>query len=518
MFNVLVVDDDVEILEYISNLAEWEKFDMSVICKATSGEEALEFATKNEINLLITDITMAEMSGLDLIRKCLNNNPLLKCIILTCHEDFSFAKEAIELQVSNYIVKYTITKEELEDALKDISISLNNNLMAMQEETKIKELNKRNAPLLCEKILDNIFMNNYVSIPTVIQTFDLLGVDVRNETRFAVIYIDDIDVIDAVERMGSKQTLLYAIQNIANELLEDQPFSKILIFNDLLITFFSEDTSNEYYLADTFKKLTIKIKNVLNVEFTVVITEKNRKLINFSADIKLINEFRHNKFYSDDPVVVFQSFCTKPQKVIEFSLKELTCAINNNNFDLLSTIVGKQLSDFEKQKSNYSTVNDYYSKIIILLNKCLCGKHAIKTKKIDTFTTFKKAIQKALSEFKTAMINESNQKKENKEILLAINYMKHNMSEHITCEKMAQLVHLNTSYFSCVFSEVNGISFSDYLTKIRIDHATFLLRNSDLTIDEITNEIGLSDRHYFYRLYKKQTGQVPGEVRKKINI
>ena len=80
---------------------------------------------------------------------------------------------------------------------------------------------------------------------------------------------------------------------------------------------------------------------------------------------------------------------------------------------------------------------------------------------------------------------------------------------------MANYVNMNSNYFSRLFKNEIGMSFSDYLLNKRMDVATELLNNSDYSIEEITKAIGIESISYFYRAYKKITGNTPGDVRNK---
>lgn len=117
MLKVIIADDDIEMLHGLKQIIPWEDFGYSVAGTAENGFAALSLIGEIKPDLLIADITMPGIDGLELIRgaKKLKND--MRSIVLTCHEDFIYAKEAIKLDVSDYLVKYTLTAEELVEAI-----------------------------------------------------------------------------------------------------------------------------------------------------------------------------------------------------------------------------------------------------------------------------------------------------------------------------------------------------------------------------------------------------------------
>ena len=96
----------------------------------------------------------------------------------------------------------------------------------------------------------------------------------------------------------------------------------------------------------------------------------------------------------------------------------------------------------------------------------------------------------------------------------AISYIDHHYSEKITLDEVAAAAYMSSNYFSSYFRKVTGISFSEYVTRIRISHARELLRDTDKSVTEIAMECGFHNISNFYRLYKKQEGKSPRDEKK----
>lgn len=120
MFTVLIVEDEVLVSISIKNMIDWAKLDMCVIGEAQNGKDAYELYQREKPNLVITDIKMPVMDGLQLISKIREKDKQTKIIILTCYDEFDLVHKALMLGVSDYILKLRITTKEIEPVLQKV--------------------------------------------------------------------------------------------------------------------------------------------------------------------------------------------------------------------------------------------------------------------------------------------------------------------------------------------------------------------------------------------------------------
>ena len=137
MRKAMIVEDEELILQGIKNIVHWNELELKLVHMAHSGQEALEMWEKEPVDIIITDIEMPEMSGLELLKKIRSKEELVRFIILTGYDEFEYAREAIRLEVENYILK-PINEEELEKQLKEAV-------------TKLEELEKKKIRYIDEK-------------------------------------------------------------------------------------------------------------------------------------------------------------------------------------------------------------------------------------------------------------------------------------------------------------------------------------------------------------------------------
>lgn len=118
MYSVLIADDEVNIVEGLCSTIQWQEHGCRVVATAYNGQEALKLAVEHKPDIIITDITMPKLDGLQLVEEVLKTLSYTSFIVLTCHEDFSLARNALRLGVCDYILKETMTRQELYDSLE----------------------------------------------------------------------------------------------------------------------------------------------------------------------------------------------------------------------------------------------------------------------------------------------------------------------------------------------------------------------------------------------------------------
>ena len=123
MYKVMLVDDEYMILEGLKQIIPWEELGFEIVKTAKRGQAALEYLQENSIDLLITDVTMPKMSGIDLVREVRQFQPNLAVLILSGYQEFDYVRQGMELGVKGYLLK-PINKEELEEKVQQIKVEL----------------------------------------------------------------------------------------------------------------------------------------------------------------------------------------------------------------------------------------------------------------------------------------------------------------------------------------------------------------------------------------------------------
>ncbi|WP_311198780.1 response regulator [Paenibacillus hexagrammi] len=149
-WNVLIADDEPNIREGIRDAIDWQRLGLEVVAEAEDGEEALELALLHQVQLLLVDLNMPIMNGMTLIGRIREQLPACKIIIITGHDEFTYAQEAIRLNVDDYILKPVNPKQlyqVLEALTKQMDIAEKNQQHLLQASKQIE----KNFSLLRER-------------------------------------------------------------------------------------------------------------------------------------------------------------------------------------------------------------------------------------------------------------------------------------------------------------------------------------------------------------------------------
>ena len=161
LYRILLVDDEEEVRHAIIQKIPWEELGFQVVGDAENGMDALEKIEQLEPDVVLSDIRMPYMDGLSLAKVLRQSRPSLKMVIFSGYDDFEYAKQAIRLNVVEYILK-PVNAEELSSILRRIRDTLEAEVAKLRDETTLKENFKRNLPLLRENFLNNLIRGRVV--------------------------------------------------------------------------------------------------------------------------------------------------------------------------------------------------------------------------------------------------------------------------------------------------------------------------------------------------------------------
>ncbi|UUZ96716.1 response regulator [Paenibacillus sp. P25] len=153
MYKVMLVDDDYPVLEFLSEAIPWEKYGLQLVGRCENGAVALAQAERDMPDILITDIGMPKMDGIELIGSLKQRKPGLRVAILSCHSDFHYAQQALKLNVQDYVLKDTLDPASLEKPLQQFKESLDQEDRVRSHSHQLQDMVDRNKEPLKEKFI-----------------------------------------------------------------------------------------------------------------------------------------------------------------------------------------------------------------------------------------------------------------------------------------------------------------------------------------------------------------------------
>ena len=513
MYKVMLVDDERIIIDGISKVIKWESIGTSLIGTAKNGIEAYEFISQNQPDIVISDIKMPGMNGLELVKKVHDNFPEIRFILLSGFSEFDYAKQAMEYGVKHYLLK-PCNENNIIEALSNICEGLNKKkereffikdmkdtlekVIPYAKEQKLKEFVTNifeNGDL---NSLQNLFQINLKIVNVRLVLFQLEG-DFQFEQLFALKNI--------TEKIFEKNILCCMAGELILILVEDDgeylPIQrKIEKIRDTFFQYYHLDCTiavSDSGKLNNANKLYREALDCLNYRFYLgegSIITKN--------DITIINEHGELDFYYDD-----QKFCRLVKSGYWEDVEKEITSFFERFIDLRMDIYATksyviQLFNAMIRICEPHAMDKYLSNLPILLE-------------LGTIQNIKSFFQNISQEI-TSEFYQQNKNKHSTIIGKVIEIINDHIDDpNLSLQWVAnEMLYMNADYLGKLFKKETGEKFSNFLTRIRIETAIEIIETeSDVKIFELAEKIGFGDNsQYFSQVFKKQTGYTPSEYKR----
>ena len=500
--NILIVEDENIIRHGLTHIISNLSIKFDHIYEATNGLEALQIINKKEIDIVISDIKMPKMSGLEFIEKCYKIYPDIQFIILSGFSDFDFAQQAIKFGVKDYLLKpidKNILTETLSKVVRTVLKNRENNLLIERQTTKYSEIQNQFLWKIVKNETDSDSIEAHLKnfgIQLTLSSFCVIAVKQKKSDVFSPIRFLESDFgklltqnNDVFLNSISKYDYHFYLLNVDNNFLISAKES-LLIDNDFQKRFtlgFSSTTDKVDDLPRLIQEARIALDNRL------FYPEKHffyYNLIYSTRELK--QKYNLNKIKQELLLSPVKKWDTLLINHFNSLIK-----IDNNIYTYSLLILCFEVQETKVKQFKETQAN------LPLLTKSKLHYEVSRAEKLEDFLTYFIMETKKIDD----QINQLTKRLD--PISKVINYIETNYHEDITLSQVAGLVSMNPSYFSTQFKKKTGATFSQYLQQIRIDKALILLQDPDLKIIEIANSVGFQDEKYFFKVFKKITGQTP---------
>lgn len=495
MVRVMVVDDEVPIRQWlefcIGKLAGYQ-----VVGLAANGAEGFSLYRKTLPEIVITDIRMPVMDGLEMLKLIQNSNPAVVSVVLTSHEDFEYARKAIKLGASEYILKTEITEESLKELLDKAARTMRGSTGSDREKT-FEELSNRNhylrslvlsqhAGAANEKLLKEyeipLSQGNYAALDVMAGEVESMRITLPQEGILTNIFKVPLDlnhtlIIGNLDRSGPTSGLRQQeeIGRYCREIIKQAPCR--IGGSDIY--------SSPGRLGDAMRQA------------------HDRVLLHFY--------YPNTDIFLNQPVGVRQIPNGEKYK-IRFS-KELV----NQNFKKAVEI---KESMVEEVRQTRPTDIDYVRKLFLFFLTSLyhitrddidkteqqLGEVGEMVQAADTLEKLELVMEQGFASCGSAAMGNSEY---SSSVRSAIRYMEENYAEPLALSDVSSHVGLSAEYLSRLFRDETGVKFVVYLNNLRLKHALRLLETTNLKVYEVAEQVGYSNLSYFSTVFKKNFGQNP---------
>lgn len=508
---VLVVDDEPIMRDAYAALFDWEKNGFTLAGSVHNGKVALEFMRSNPVDIVITDLKMPVMSGLEFIRLAKEEFPRVRFIVMSGYDEFHMVKEAYNLGVKEYFLKIELDPDEILQTLLKIKNEIIGN--------NISDQHKKENAVQKEKLLKNLIWGADAN-----EASKLLGENgiSINRKEMCVLVLSIPNYYAAEEKLwhGERELFKYAILNVLEEICVNH--GGFHVFCNLPNEFVAVcNFSGRQALDNFFDDVRLSVRKCFDAEIDCGLSS----VVNSYGDLKAayrqavnacaysfvtghgrLIDYNELRFFNGDVDVAKGVFKMKnllrsgDGEKIRNGAFGLRISPNNMGYDKTDKI--KNLFYlYYIEMVNFIAENGLEDDIVENVQRYDSIKDSADLSQMNDW------LIKSVFEVADALAYRSG-------VYKAISYIKNHYSEQITLSFLANLLDVSDGHLSRMFQKTLGMSFTQYLIKVRMETAAHLLKNENLKIYEVAMKVGYPNAEQFSRMFKKVVGKSPKEFQK----
>lgn len=529
MLKVLIADDEPIIREGILHALDWELANCRVVGEADHGASAMSLLAELQPDIVICDIQMPGVDGIELARHIRENQLDMKIIFVTGYDEFSYASEAVKNNVSDFILK-PVDSSILLQAVENAKQALIQARKMKRENAQFKWMLETHMPILRENFIKQLLLSqlaNEEEIREKISFFDMAAACYQ-------LMIFEIDNYGEVARNRSEYERLFCSFAVKNAILERfAPFGKAYVIEHELPRFvllcgFGEATNS----LSVIEHVAEHVQQQLHISLSCGLSGYFQDLANAGYYYKQARSAVSHKFYLGNNSIIHIDDIANGSNMKSpggngKQLKQIVDLIKAGRRDQLKEHLVQLLDPSDSPERELDITYRTKCRVIELIVSVMKELEEIGIESFPILT--EDQVYSRVLDCETlhdiveyvhrliANIIDSNRSNKNihynQVVDRAIEYINLYYYEDISLNDVAGFVHVNASYLSRIIKKVTGDNFVGILTKARIERAKSLLKEVNYKTYEVASMVGVQDSKYFSSLFKREVGLTPTEYR-----
>ncbi len=524
-YRVLLVDDEEDIRLGISTKMDWRALGFELVCQAENGQEALELAEQYKPDVILTDIKMPFLDGLELCRRLTPRLPATKFVIFSGFDEFEYAKQAISMNVFEYILK-PINAAELCDVLCKLKLQIDKERAERRDNETLRRRYEESLPLLREMFFSQLFEGR-ISPDQISQRAARYDLDLQSPAWVAALVMVD-------QPHSDHELTLLSVQQFFEDHLRLKNANCRPFLHSGWVALIVGLTSSEdvYALTEEINRVCQLAKSYLGLTLTVGVGSVCEHIGDLGDSVSGAGSALDYRVLIGTGRTIYIADL-EPQQHANISFEEqdkqeLINAVKLGTPEDVHRVVGEQIGCIGRAGLAMSQCHLYFLTILTCLFSLtrtaeieldeVFGKSFKGTVKITDFASLEELeswciecclrLQRRLSQQRATSTGRLIEKAK---AFIAENYS----DSELSVERLCKHLHLSPTYFSTVFKRETGMSFTGYVTEVRMEAALTLLRDTEEKTYLIAEQTGYQDPNYFSYVFKKHFGVSPTKYRAK---
>lgn len=526
MIRVLIVDDEILVRVGLKTVIPWEQNGFELVGEAIHGEDALRILEATPCHIVLTDIRMPVMDGLELMMQIRERWPTTKCLILSSHNDFEYVQKALRLGAIDYILKLAMNPDELLLKLNGLKEEINEELQHNDEVSHLEFKIDRYGREVKEKRLLDLLLKQCSGreIHNVFEEFNIP--DFKQPIHVINVKMDHYDSVVKEEKFQSEQLLSYAVANILAEIIKkygngeliEIEYGKFTIIKDEFEQAMLEEIKDA---SSTFFKISLSFG--VSKPFPQILDVS-------SAYNEAVQAMEHRFYFTQSQIIHYEQLAYAEDKTMPESWTEqqwMKWMDSGDRAAIQEALLEWYDSHCEGRKIKPDSIRQQLIRLLDFLARYVENEGGDIYSIVPYEGEYPYHIvrrSEALSDIYEWLtgwlhiyldyVKQLSKKKWKPEIQTVVNRIHEHYNLPLKVSDLAKEVGFAENYLSVLFKKETGETFMDYIIKIRMKKARELLKDPAYKIYEISEMVGYGDPTHFSKLFKKIEGFHPTDFRK----
>ncbi|WP_162463354.1 response regulator transcription factor [Paenibacillus psychroresistens] len=523
MYKVLIAEDEMLVRLGLKHSVAWDQYGMQVVADAENGQEAWEHYENLQPDILITDLKMPLLHGMDLIVRIREQDKKLKIIILSCLDEFDMVRKALSHGVSDYILKLTMTEAEIGKVLSKIKHELDEQAGSRSSFPALKRED------LVERIVKDYLFRNLYKNEEFTDILKKFNIQTDSPLLLCMMDLDQYDLLQTRFQDERGQLIRMSLLNVLEEVIagrglaiHDEGQRYLLIFN------FPQQDGKESImrsLDELLEEIRKVFQSYFNVTVTVAVSSIHEGYSGMRSQYNECEMLMKRKFLRDSAALLlleenadFEKGQHHLQVEIEAIRKEAEAIgqlLPQELNKLINTILDESFTSINPIKRLFIQWM-HFSLLLLGLTPDGWPRFVNEySDQIEHCMTFKEILRVFREYLHSLLQYQQNRKQMSYEVVAVISYIEANYHRELSLSEAAEAVMLSPNYLTSLFKKETELNFLEYLINFRVEKAKELLLGTYLKSYEISEKVGFEDHSHFSRTFKKWTGLSPRDFRRR---
>ena len=532
MYRILLVDDEILVRDAIKENIDWKSIDCELVGDCENGKQAAEFVQEHPVDIVLTDILMPYMDGMELSHFLHDNYPDIVIVIFSGFGEFEYAKKAIQYGVSEYLLK-PVTAMELTGVIEKMKQKVDQQRREKSKMDKLaqnSEKYRKNEQIIRSKNMEAL-VNCTTDVNKTIQRLSEMGIDISAASYRVALF--DIDLYSGMYKLDTEKRqesalMAFVLFNISDEIVTREEAGIAYQEGNNRVGILFQETWSRNFTSKTkeiCREIQQKTKEVMGFDVSMGIGKWVKKPEELIQSHDMAEQTLQYRYLLGGNLLIDMEEQHPVQEInLDESLEDLKEFMKTGQKEQVDQTLATIEEAIRQALMEKSRACMYLQQVIRTMDNA-CDDVSSDMDRIredrdellrqvtdqKSFEDACKVVQKHTDRI-FEILSEMNTSSSKRQARLAIDYIQKNyMDPDLSLNSICSYLNISTSYFSTIFKDETGETFTEVLIRTRMEKARELLEKTTMKNYEIAEKVGFSDPHYFGISFKKMTGCTPTE-------